>query len=91
MQDNNSWMTTATICDMLEISARTLERYRKRGESDNPFPEPDISNAGASNKWYRYKVTNWQQEETKIKRAKPFAKLHAPRDERGRLIPQSAA
>ncbi|AUW40049.1 excisionase [Serratia liquefaciens] len=91
MQDDNGWMTTSKICDLIGCSSRTLERYRKRHADDNPFPEPDITMAGGTNKWYRYKVIAWQAAETQVKRAKPLAKLHAPRDERGRLIRQTLA
>ncbi|MEX3097660.1 excisionase Xis [Serratia ureilytica] len=89
--NDHSWMTTSTICSELELSSRTLERYRKRTPENNPFPEPDITAAGAPNKWYRHKVVAWQEAETKIKRAKPFASLHNPRSYRGRFTQRNEA
>ncbi|WP_412072787.1 hypothetical protein [Serratia marcescens] len=47
--------------------------------------------AGAPNKWYRHKVVAWQEAETKIKRAKPFASLHNPRSDRGRFTQRNEA
>ncbi|WP_454879051.1 excisionase Xis [Serratia inhibens] len=82
-------MTTSKICNELGFSSRTLERYRKRKPDNNPFPEPDITAAGAPNKWYRHRVIAWQEAETQIERAKPFSSLHNPRSERGRFTQQS--
>ncbi|ECG4756899.1 excisionase Xis [Salmonella enterica subsp. enterica serovar Richmond] len=78
-------MSTREICCQLRISSRTLERYRKRPSDNNPFPEPDCSYMGGSNKWLKSKVTEWQQKEMHRKTRLPMSHLNLVRDERGRL------
>ncbi|EDQ5496887.1 excisionase Xis, partial [Salmonella enterica] len=63
----------------------TLDRYRKRPSDNNPFPEPDCSYMGGSNKWLKSKVTEWQQKEMRRKTRLPMSHLNLVRDERGRL------
>ncbi|WP_341475155.1 excisionase Xis [Citrobacter freundii] len=62
--DDDVWMTTQQICSHLAISARTLERYRKR--SINPFPPPDFYCCGASNKWRKKQLIEWQNVESEL-------------------------
>ncbi|ECU4941907.1 excisionase Xis [Salmonella enterica] len=78
-------MSTREICCQLRISSRTLDRYRKRPSDNNPFPEPDCSYMGGSNKWLKSKVTEWQQKEMRRKTRLPMSHLNLVRDERGRL------
>ncbi|EEA8680579.1 excisionase Xis [Salmonella enterica subsp. enterica] len=78
-------MNTREICCQLRISSRTLERYRKRPNDSNPFPEPDCSYMGGSNKWLRTKVTAWQLREMSRTTRKPMSHLSLVRDERGKL------
>ncbi|EBN8270559.1 excisionase Xis [Salmonella enterica] len=78
-------MSTREICYQLRISSRTLDRYRKRPSDNNPFPEPDCSYMGGSNKWLKSKVTEWQQKEMRRKTRLPMSHLNLVRDERGRL------
>ena len=88
--NDHSWMTTSTICSELSCHREPLSAIEKNPEN-NPFPEPDITAAGAPNKWYRHKVVARQEAETKIKRAKPFASLHNPRSDRGRFTQRNEA
>lgn len=85
------WMSTREICDHLSISSRTLERYRKRPESGNPFPEPDCSFMGGSNKWLTTKVTEWQIREMSRQTRRPMSHLNVARDNKGRIIRPDAA
>ncbi len=83
-------MSTREICCQLRISSRTLERYRKRPSDNNPFPEPDCSYMGGSNKWLKTKVNEWQVRE--MSRPTPsMSHLNLPRDNKGRLIRSDVA
>lgn len=81
---DNSFMTTSDVCNHLRMSSRTLERRRKRERL--PFPEPDYSGLGSENKWYRYKVLEWQEQDININRARPKELSGSQRDESGRVI-----
>ncbi|EAY4972839.1 excisionase Xis [Salmonella enterica] len=78
-------MSTSEICCQLRISSRTLDRYRKRPSDNNPFPEPDCSYMGGSNKWLKTKVTAWQIKEMSRSTRKPMSHLNLVRDELGKL------
>lgn len=84
---NNKYelMSTREICGQLSISPRTLERYRKRKASENPFPEPDCAYMGGPNKWLKTKVTAWQIREMSRTTRKPMSHLNLVRDELGKL------
>ncbi|PHI31074.1 excisionase Xis [Budvicia aquatica] len=84
MTDDLAWMSSAQVCAHLGISLRTLDRRRKK--EVNPFPEPDYSDVGAENKWYRYKVIEWQHQETLLKRTAAPSLSNAARDLRGRIV-----
>ncbi|MCE0802026.1 excisionase Xis [Buttiauxella sp. S04-F03] len=83
MTDNESWMDTKRVCDFLCISTRTLARYRNK--SENPFPEPDYSCMGASNRWKRAQVVAWQTAEQSLPKRKPLEHIHRERDIKGRV------
>ncbi|EGY4506706.1 excisionase Xis [Salmonella enterica] len=85
MSNELELMKTRDICSQLGITPRTLERYRKRKKNENPFPAPDCSYMGGSNKWLKSKVTEWQQKEMRRKTRLPMSHLNLVRDERGRL------
>ena len=91
MTDIYSWMDTKAVCDHLCVSPRTLERYRKREEGENPFPEPDDYCIGRTNKWQKAKVIAWQQAEIQQPKRKPLAHIHCIRDGRGRITRHSVA
>ncbi|WP_421550645.1 excisionase Xis [Kluyvera intermedia] len=84
-------MNTREICEQLCISSRTLDRYRKRPGNGNPFPEPDCSYMGGSNKWIKTKVEEWQRREMARPVRRPMTHLNLPRDVKGRLIRSDAA
>ncbi|EDM5940678.1 excisionase [Salmonella enterica subsp. enterica serovar Typhimurium] len=84
-------MSTREICCQLRISSRTLERYRKRPSDNNPFPEPDCSYMGGSNKWFKTKVNEWQVREMSRPTRRPMSHLNLPRDNKGRLIRSDVA
>ncbi|EAO8921492.1 excisionase Xis [Salmonella enterica] len=84
-------MNTREICCQLRISSRTLERYRKRPSDNNPFPEPDCSYMGGSNKWLKTKVNEWQVRKMSRPTRRPMSHLNLPRDNKGRLIRSDVA
>ncbi|WP_448886314.1 excisionase Xis [Citrobacter telavivensis] len=84
--DNFELMSTRDICLQLSISPRTLERYRKRPGDSNPFPEPDCSYMGGSNKWLKTKVHEWQVREMSRPVRRPMSHLNLQRDSKGRII-----
>jgi len=49
--------TTQDICDLLHISSRTLDRYRRR--IGNPFPAPYIRHVGSENLYLVTDVDDW--------------------------------
>ncbi|ECO7654706.1 excisionase Xis [Salmonella enterica] len=85
MSNELELMKTRDICSQLGITPRTLERYRKRRKNENPFPVPDCSYMGGSNKWLKSKVTEWQKKEMRRIKRQPMAHLNLVRDESGRL------
>ncbi|MEN0581607.1 excisionase Xis [Phytobacter palmae] len=85
------WMSTREICVHLSISSRTLDRYRKRPDGSNPFPEPDCSFMGGSNKWLTTRVTEWQIREMSRQTRRPMSHLNVARDSKGRIIRPDAA
>lgn len=93
MKDNQSWMDTKEVCEHLCVSARTLERYRKRDSSVNPFPDPDDYCIGRSNKWLRARVLAWQQAEVQQPKRKALQHIHGKfqRDQYGRITRHCAA
>ncbi|EAU8408223.1 excisionase Xis [Salmonella enterica] len=84
-------MSTREICCQLRISSRTLDRYRKRPSDNNPFPEPDCSYMGGSNKWLKTKVNEWLVREMSRPTHRPMSHLNLPRDNKGRLIRSDVA
>lgn len=84
-------MSTSEICCQLRISSRTLDRYRKRPSDNNPFPEPDCSYMGGSNKWLKTKVNEWLVREMSRPTLRPMSHLNLPRDNKGRLIRSDVA
>lgn len=84
-------MSTSEICCQLRISSRTLDRYRKRPSDNNPFPEPDCSYMGGSNKWLKTKVNEWLVREMSRQTRRPMSHLNLPRDNKGRLIRSDVA
>lgn len=91
MKDNESWMDTKAVCDHLCVSSRTLERYRKREEGENPFPEPDDYCIGRANKWQRAKVLAWQKAEIQQPKRRALEHIHCKRDNSGRITQRYAA
>ncbi|CDQ54689.1 MULTISPECIES: excisionase Xis [Bacteria] len=91
MSNELELMKTRDICEQLCITPRTLDRYRKRKKSENPFPDPDCSYMGGPNKWLKSKVVAWQQKEMVRKTRRPMSHLNLPRDNKGRLIRPDAA
>ena len=79
-------MNTRDICEQLRVSPRTLERYRKRSSSHNPFPEPDCSCMGGSNKWLKKKVNDWLVKEMSRATRRPMSHLNIQRDAKGKII-----
>ncbi len=88
--ENFELMSTRDVCHQLSISPRTLERYRKRPSDSNPFPEPDCSYMGGSNKWLKTKVHEWQVREMSRPVRRPMSHLNLPRDSKGRIIRSGA-
>ncbi|ELS8038941.1 excisionase Xis [Salmonella enterica] len=84
-------MSTSEICCQLRISSRTQDRYRKRPSDNNPFPEPDCSYMGGSNKWLKTKVNEWLVREMSRPTRRPMSHLNLPRDNKGRLIRSDVA
>ncbi|HGG8903282.1 TPA: excisionase Xis [Enterobacter cloacae] len=83
--ENFELMSTRDVCNQLRISPRTLERYRKRPSDSNPFPAPDCSYIGGSNKWLKTEVHEWQVREMSRPVRRPMAHLNMPRDSKGRI------
>ncbi|WP_370560074.1 excisionase Xis [Edwardsiella tarda] len=83
--DSFELMSTRDICCQLSISPRTLERYRKRPDDGNPFPEPDCSYMGGSNRWLKTRVHEWQIREMSRPVRRPMSHLNLVRDEGGKL------
>ncbi|WP_043892894.1 excisionase Xis [Providencia sneebia] len=57
-------MATKDVCEHLCISSRTLSRLRNR--TTLPFPDPDYSLKGSKNRWFRYKVLEWQEQDAEL-------------------------
>lgn len=86
MTDKNAWLDTNDVCVLLNCSSRTVERYRKRPADCNPFPEPDVYNH--INKWFAWRVYEWQQEEARRPKRRALAHLDISgkaRDANGRI------
>lgn len=49
--------TTGNVCELLHISTRTIDRYRKRER--NPFPAPYIGHVGSENLYLAAEVDAW--------------------------------
>ncbi|HEM8196913.1 TPA: excisionase Xis, partial [Providencia stuartii] len=54
-------------CNHLRISSRTLNRLRNRAAL--PFPAPDCSSKGSKNRWFKYKVLEWQTKDSELSKA----------------------
>lgn len=89
--ESYEFMNTRAVCKQLCVTARTIDRYRKRDKKNNPFPDPDCSEMGGPNRWLKSKVIAWQQAEMKRQTKAPMSHLNLPRDERGRLIRSAGA
>ncbi|APG53087.1 excisionase Xis [Providencia stuartii] len=64
---DNAYMTTKDVCNHLRISSRTLNRLRNRAAL--PFPAPDCSSKGSKNRWFKYKVLEWQTKDSELSKA----------------------
>ncbi|HFJ4332816.1 TPA: excisionase Xis [Serratia liquefaciens] len=84
MIDHEAWMTTKQICSLLSVSARTLLRMQMKPK--NPFPQPDVSYAGGTNRWKRWKVLAWQDAESLLRASKSRTQINIARDRAGRFI-----
>lgn len=65
---DSAYMTTKDVCEHLRISSRTLVRRRKREVL--PFPEPDCSYQGSENRWFKYKVLEWQTKDSELSKVR---------------------
>ncbi|MBO2029050.1 excisionase Xis [Klebsiella pneumoniae] len=89
MSNELELMKTRDICEQLCITPRTLDRYRKRKKSENPFPDPDCS-YGRPKQMAEKQSSHPAAKEMVRKTRRPMSHLNLP-DNKGRLIRPDAA